>query len=598
MSSAPSKKHVSKRKAALAALEDPSADEEKGMTIEQIDEDDEAEMEAAARKAERKKAKHHEAPKLDIVSVPPPQRAAKTKAEQIRELQESMTDEEKQELAQPPVSKALVPAAAAAASSSTAVVPKNDKFTKLNPYIDTMLENEGGLSALEAFKLAYETCKPLVKSGAVRVKNPDLAIALWCYAANMRVSFMDLNDIMEHKPQLIQVKRTYEKKREVSKNEKTGKDVVKYVDDKSKPHINLRLKGEQYFMPDHVHNIYGLTFLTPFCSTAFFRHGPTYETGVDGTNGKVIRGKVTPPENAQYQITLQNQPITPLVVDDNFNNPIADYFFGIWQRLGDTVVAKSMEDGENMAEIRAMAARQLKSGTISAIPATGEEWVAWMKKFEKFKSLYRTDDSDDSAKGLQCSASVFRKPFETKEEGKVVWSEFEKDVGLTEEEKEAKHHPTELFKDQKFNKKTKQLQIHNDIPTFRGRRHDELEEGKSYPAPLIYVGKSHAVITRRHRVAVLSSMGVYEWQFDTPGLTNKPLAYIVLGRDDQLKRLTIDDIVAVDPRYAVPMAQPFGEDDTAEQQQQQQGSVDAEGNWSAMPADPDHAGFGSSSESK
>ncbi len=591
MSSKTSTKSTGKRKAAPAEGELPPTDP---MLIEQIEEGDDNESEPpheeethAARK-ERKKQKKAAAaaagPKLTLTmhsssasSSSSAAAAPVSKSDQLQALLAGMSEEEKKELnLLPPPSTALVPAAST--GSSTAVVSVGG-FTRMNPYVDTILENEGGMSPLEAFKQAYAACTPaMIRAGVVKVKNPDLALALWCKASNLRVSFMELADIMEKHPNHIQVVRTYEKVKDAK---------GKMVDDKDKPHVNIRLKGDQFFMPDHVRNMYGLTWLSPFCSTAFFKHGPTLETGVEGTNGKMINGNPTEPKSAQYQ----NKPYTHLVVDDDFNNPIADHFFAVWNRLADTVMTKAMACNENMLQVRKVAEKQLKNKTIAALPSTGEEWVEWMKKNNYFKTLFRMDDSDDSAKGLGVSTSCYRTPFEQKESGKVIWREELKDYKP----------PTPMFKDQEFNAKTKKAQIHNDIPTFRCRRADEIQEGKSYTGPLIYVGMSHAVITGKHKVAVLAGIGLYEWLLDTPGVTNKQLAYVVLGREDQLKRLQVDDIVPVDPRFGCPMAQPFGEEDASAAAAAASGSVDADGNWTgfapaaaasaATQPDPDHAGF-------
>lgn len=559
-----SKPHLSKRKAALAALEDDDAST--GATIQLIDDGDEEEEEKETSKAERKK--HKKEPKLAAAAAAPAASASTTVAE-----------EGDSEMAKP-----LAPVVAAASSSSSqamvpmaagAMVPAEKcKFTKLNPFIDTQIENDGEVDAVTKIKAAYEICKPLVRQGACRVKNPDLALALWCYAANMRISYLDVEETMNKKPHLIQVARTYEKIRDAK---------GKFVDDTSKPHVNPRLKGEQFFMPDHVHNLYGLSMLSPFCSTRFFKHGPTVESGVEGTNGKVIEGTATPPLQAQYQVTLTNKPVMPHIVDEDFNNPIAGHFLDVHKRLTRTVMAKALENSENMVEVRKIAAKQFKDKTIPALPSTGEEWVDWMMKNGKFKSLERTDEEDDTLRGLQCSVPVFRRPIQRKENGRVVWSELDEDKDLTDEEKEAKRYPSELFKTHRENKHG-MPHIHNDIPTFRGRRADELEEGKTYPCPLIFVGMSQNYITPKHKIAVVYKVDMYEWKLDKAGVTCKQMAYIVLGTDEQLKRIDLETVVAVDPRFAIPMAQPFGHDPTKDTST---GSTDAAGNWSAMPADPD-----------
>lgn len=526
---------------------------------------------------------------------------ALTKAEQLKALLAGMSDAEKMEINLAPLaaaaasssSSALVPAAAAA--GAMAVIPAGDaqqqpKYTSLNPYVDTLLENEGEVPPATAFVTAFESCNKLVRGGACRVKNPDLALALAAVYNGGCVGWMEVDAFVKKTPHLLFVNRTYEKMVVGGKRQ----------DDKEKPHVNPRLKREQHFMPAHVRNVYGLTVLSPFCSLQYYKYGPTVELGVEGTNGKEINDAATPPLQSQYQATLTNKPVTSLVVDENFNNPIADLYLNFEGRLNETLMAKAMENPDNMTELRKIANKQLKDKSISAVPSTGEEWVKWMKANNKLKTLEREDEADETWRGVQCSVSVFRQPVKTRDStGKVTWCELDEDKDLTPQQVEAKRHPSALFKEHRVNKNG-QDQIHNEIPTFRCRRADELIEGKPLPTggPFIRVAFSRTSITPQHKIAMLYSKNIYEWKFDKAGITNKPLAQIVLGTHDQLKNLTLDDVVAVDPRYAIPMAQPFGEEDLAPIHIP--GVTDEKGNWSgfaaAAPADPDHAaaGFGSS----
>lgn len=500
------------------------------------DVDDEEEDAAAAAAAAAKKSKHKKSKHTKVADAPaaaaaavaaaPAAESVKTKAEMIQEIMASMTDEEKSvnSGALVPFVAAPVAAAASAPAAAVAIVPKlaligdgDDDADDAKAFV-AKLQN-----AFKAIPLA------MVRKGATLVKNPDLSVLLWSAANKHKLHFMEL-DAPERD---LHVRR--------SKDMKYDEKLKKKVSSGGKEFINLNTKFDQAFTNDIT--LRGFNMLSPFFRPAFLNHGNTVDTGVNGTQGKVIRDNVTRPGGEQYQLSVTNKPYSILIQDSDYNNPIVSHFFDVWEHTVDTALAKAMADPENMTEIRKVAKLSHKNKMIDKMPDTDLEWVAWMKKSANFKTRFGADESDPSMKMLGMGVSCYRKPQKHYQNGKV-WAEEDLSDYVP---------PSAMFEEQKFDEKGN-VQIHNNLPVWRCRRADEVEPGVHYDSPFILIPQENVHLTSQDVIAVIFQFGLYEWQFDVAGATAKQQGYIWLNKADELKKLALDDITACDPRYCVPGA--------------------------------------------
>lgn len=442
--------------------------------------------------------------------------AKKSKVEQMKELLASMTDEEKKEMR-------IVPAAAAAASAKP---PTRDLFGVATAVVATTSApqkkiNVDSLHAATQFIQSVRDDPTVAHSTSCLVSNPDLALFLWCSLNRCNMHFLEL---LEPEKKL-KVTRTFARK--------FDKATKKWVDIPDQPFLNMGMKTQQRSPVKGV-PVFGFCMLSPFAKVAFLKHGPTTETGLGGTYKKVIKQQETLPGNEQYQVSITNNSIS-ILEDENGNNPVVSKFFEAWQNTVDQALIKACEDPTSFPAIRGEIATKVKKGKLDKAPATAAEMAEWMKDNGFFKIRFEEDDGDDTKMMLGLGVSCYRS------------------FGKYEDMSKYKHPPHPMFKLNEFKKKGG-LQRHFDLPVFRYRRPDEVEAGKHYDSPFILIPSANAVLTSRDVIAIGFRLGLYEWQFDTAGETNKQMFYIWLNKADALKKMDMANLTPCDFRYACPMA--------------------------------------------
>jgi len=449
------------------------------------------------------------------------------------------------------------PAAAAAAGPMAGAVVLSS-----TPIVETLQDEDGKeeVPMIDKFLHAYTQLSGVVGRGLARVKNPDLALALVMYAMKNKMHYLNMSakDVL--------VTRTFEKVFD-NKTKKFVDGTAAYINFKTKFPQSLPTVGE----------FRGLTICSPFCHAAYLNWGPTEELGVNGTVGRVIKGNAVPAALAQYQLSLSNKAWTTLVQDDDFNNPVMSHFFEWSKKLNAGLLTKVIERDGSIPEVR----KKLKGSAGLDPQAFADAAIA----ANLFKTRFDVDEDDPTVALIGMGVSVYR----------PIKKEFANGKEVGQEDLSDYTHPSPMFKANEVNKNGKP-QVHNQLPLFRFRRVDELEAGVKYDHPYIRVPDANAALTSADVVAVVYSVGFYEWQLDKCGITNKPVALLWLNKEAELKKMSLSDIQECDPRHAMPMAGHYKGplDYAAEQSAAAKSTTDANGNFSAFANDPDHADFASS----
>lgn len=453
-------------------------------------------------------------------------------------------------------STALVPAAAAPSSSTAAAAGAPSSSLAL--VIATLQDEEGKdeTPMIDKFLAAHKQLMSLVIRGIVRVKNPDLALALTLHAMKDKMHYLHMDAAS------VLVTRTNEKVFDQASR--------KYVDGPT-AYINFKTKFPQS-LPT-VGEFRGMVVCSPFCHAKYLNWGPTEELGVNGTVGRIIKGNAVTAELAQYQLSLSNKAWTLLVQDDDYNNPIMSHYFEWSKQFNRGLLTKVIGRDGSIAQVR----KQLKGSAALEPEAFADAIIA----ANLFKTRFDVDDDDATVALIGMGTSVYRPVKKEYAGGKEVGTE----------DLSGYKHPSPMFAANACNKKGK-AQVHNQLPLFRFRRVDEIEEGVKYDSPFIRVPDANAALTSADVVAVVYSVGFYEWQLDKCGITNKPVALLWLNKEEELKKMSLLDIQECDPRYAMPMAGHYKGplDHAAEQSAAAKGTTDAAGNFDAFASDPDHAG--------
>lgn len=489
-----------------------------------VDEAEEHENENEAEDTEQPKSKHKHKSKKHKATRP--ELTAAERAAMMTEFMASMTDEQKADMLQlgkkipaPYItgSTALTTSLAPAAAETRVAIIEDMEDEEETPFMERMIA-------------AHKKCMPMVRRGLVKVKNPDLAAWMWSDHSKSNIHFMGLRNAKRD----ILVRRVDQKtwNNETKKMVKTG----------DKAFININTKFDQRLAGEP---LMGYSTMSAFSRTAFQRWGPTAETGVNGTEGKEIKGNKVAPGLEQYQHTLVNKPFNPLMQDESYNNPVMSFMIEEEDKKNMTILAKVAEGQDSISDAKKAIREAIKKGKVDkAVLESGESMATCINELKLFKTIMKADEADPTSTSMGMAVSCYRKPKKVYDGGREVGTE---DISKYKE-------PSSMFTRNMHDSKGN-LQIHNRIPLYRCRRADEVVEGEKYDSPFILVPFENAALdSSRDVIATVFHKGFYEWQYDKCGITNKPCAFIWLNDIKSLEKMTLDDIVACDPRYAIPMA--------------------------------------------
>lgn len=399
-------------------------------------------------------------------------------------------------------------------SASTAV-----SFGPLHVYChDEMMDNPSQEEYMKKFWTIMGYCRPLLIQG-VRVINPDLALYLFLRHAKSNCAGLDFNE-----------------SRHVSVTRSEGKNKVNgRLVGNGTFYINLGSKSDAK-VPGLDLNKSKLNIVTPFARTLYTRYGPTIETGLDGNKGKSIKGKVVANGQEKYDILMTTKPYHDSVKDADENNPIQVEFqraqLASEKRLLRQMVANPLMLVDMRKDINKSAGRILSDEEMYE--------ALLLDKNTNFKINKTSDEGDETATQMTINRSCYRMIFEEQDSGAPAV-------------KSANPYPSPMFVKNKERADGKQ-QVHNPIPVYRFRRHDEVVEGVEYKSILIRIPDEEAVITNDDVISVDFIKGVYEYQLNADGYTNKQACILWLNNQQALDAIATKDIVPCDPTKCMPMA--------------------------------------------
>lgn len=389
--------------------------------------------------------------------------------------------------------------------------------TIAGPPVDNLFCSPGDKrKTLEQFREAYYAFLPLAKRGLAKVRNPDLAMALACTALKLNVGVLDLD--VDNFDVFFQVSRAQNK------------------------YINFYSKtGQKDFSGK---KLMGYTFVTSAFVPAYaFKYGATESTGVNGNQGKTMEcdtGTVeTKPGEESYECTVGVAPIHSEMKDAKANNPMALDFMTAMVRIMDLAWAAIWKNPQNFVQRRAQLAN------LGLVPKDAEEGLLMLRKINAYKDKLKQSESDSSAYTLAMKASCYRHPA--------------KQYGVEVEDHAAYAPPSLMFADQyrteKTDPKTKQksvdIKLVNELPVWRWRRPDEVEEGKKYASPWILIPRDNVRLTRDDAIHTLFSLAFYDNSARNEcGFKYVPVGYVWLNTKDALDKLDLAEIEPCNPLVA------------------------------------------------
>lgn len=313
--------------------------------------------------------------------------------------------------------------------------------------------------------------------------------------------------------------------------------------------VNVKMKkaATQHFPPLGDLTL-GLHLVTPFCVAPWLKLGPTVETGVEGTRGKVVDGQVTKDEDSKYEFNVSTRAYSRLVKDSDGKNPWASRYINETRKAINRVLRKKMcEIPELLTKVREerikREAEKKKKGKLlsqSDKEALGRPLDQWIEEEGLWKTRELTNTfNEETNEETGFNVSVFR----------TLRTDY-----VTKEPLETPEEPvSDLFKVVTVNNKGKPL-VRNNLPVYRLRRHDEVIPGVKQSL-LIQVPFGEYILTRNSVISVLYKVGVYEWKRDKAGTTQKPVALIYLNELEELAKFTEENPpVECNPLEAMPMA--------------------------------------------
>jgi hypothetical protein len=385
-------------------------------------------------------------------------------------------------------------------------------------------------------KIASEAARltpAIAKRKTVLVRNPDLAMILWCRSGKKNISWLDFNTREEANKKILFVWQQEDKAK------------------RKKEHTNVKAKRiPQSFAPTIRHPLMSLSMITPAGRTSFLKHGYTKENGVNGNLGADMgKGVIVTEAKMRYTFELNNESYSPLIADAENMNPVMTAFLEGSKHFEKAVLAAAFnttgaKKAKCMQEIEEVWAAKAEKDDRFVVPKTIDAKVeAAMALFET-KIGPSTQNKEDPGVAISFGTSAFRS----------LWSDWQT---KEQENPEAEGYvaPSDAFLLVPVNELTQKRQIHNDIPVFACRRAQDVQEGVKYDAPYFLIPKENAELDfHRDVVFVLHSKGFYPWKLNKAGCTNKQIAYIWLNTKAALMNMTSEEIVACDPLKAIPMA--------------------------------------------
>lgn len=393
------------------------------------------------------------------------------------------------------------------------------------PVDNLFLDYDNPKSIDVQFGELYLAFANLMKRGVrVKVRNPDLAMALASTKLNMKLSLVEL----------------------------TQKQGQFLVSGPNQGYMNFRRKeGQRDFSGDKLR---GYNFVSAaFVPKYFNQYGNTVATGVEGTRGKVVTDKkgkkhVTKAGEEKYEWVIGCAPIHPNMIDKNSNNPMSLWFMQGLDLVKEFAWETIWANPSAMLDMRKFLANQM--GAEAAAKLTAAEARAVLLKAEKYLDKVKVDKEDPTAFEIATAESCYRQP--RKDWKTKVYTEsinpadhefpsdgdmFRKNFAIVKEDGETKYN------------------IWNPRPVWRWRRPNEMKEGVKYASPWIPIPPENVHITNKDIVFELTDLNFYE--YSARGETSFQHGFgglVWLNTVDEMAKILLEDVEPCDPLAANPFA--------------------------------------------
>ncbi len=403
-----------------------------------------------------------------------------------RKLEEGEIDQQEQKESK--ASKQLV---ATTASSSALVAQKQAPEDRL------WLDSDSPLSITEQMIHTYLAMLPFARKGTAKVRDPNLAMALFCAVKNLKINLLELPmDEFNTKFQIYRKEDKY-----INFSRKNGQN---------------DLRGK--WMP-------GFTMVTHAFLPAYgFRYGCTEATGVNGNQGKSmqVKGKTVfiKRYEERYELNVGCKPIHPLMVDKDENNPFTVQFISAIKQFKQAAFVKMWGQKAMLKEMKAFVQEECekKRCTITknlqrpvnpdrpvegtyTVPE-GVQAMEYLEQVGKYLPKVAVNEADESDMTLQCGASVYRHPRKGNDKDGTPAEDYSHVV-----------HPSTMFANnmhQVTDEGKNVVNLWRGCDALRWRRPDEFEAGKTYDSPFIPIPPANVAFTNKSILFALSDLGFYE----------------------------------------------------------------------------------------
>lgn len=402
----------------------------------------------------------------------------------------------------------------------------------------------------KAVALAHEVVK-MMEFGKIKTNCIHTALLLHSLYYEEKVHPMEL----EFNADKLQVKRTKSEKRYRDLKEKNP--MKQYKTKQVDAHINVSLKRPQSWGGHSL--VIGAHCVTPFHRAAgFTKWGPTEETGVNGSYGRVLTPKAGPTkcDAATYSFSVDNAVFTDNAVDNNEDDPVLSWFLKMFVRgMFSVVVEKALLIKEAMLLARAAVVDHFTAKN-QEVPKSNREQATVIAQLMRIK--LDPVEGNKTGMSLNVSESVHRKV-------RVKFAE-DGETALETEDMSKYVPPSPMFAlpDSLIHATKFHAMTHRRIPMIRWRRASEVDpEIAKLPRghPRAYKGawvevpfENAAVLGGNNVVSLLTLIGVYEDIDKTFGGTMKLAGISWLNTASDLAEQTQKGIEPVDPRFCMPGA--------------------------------------------
>lgn len=532
--------HVSTPAAAAAAIE-PMADKHEEEGEEEHDDDDgEQEMLMDKFLADDKE----EEKKQDIVKAEDKPAATAAGLSRIEQLRAELAAEEKKAGGQAlvPFKKEEKEVKEDTTVAAAAAAPKKEEEMRIivGGLLPTSATDGGNqfivLPPVTSIIIRAQNLLADVRRNAYRESNPDHCVLLESMAKHRMISVFEIaNPVLQ-----IFISKSSDKKSVFNPVTRETKKFSK------PPFVNISTKFKQSF--DTNGNLFGYHLVTPFFQPAYVcKWGPTIGTGVEGDVGQEINGSIKQEDAASYNFTMSNQAYSPMLQDENYNNPIMNAFFAKLETMCHEILVKAFANATMLPEVRnVMKQRWTANGqSDESFPTKPRDLADLCKRFALCKMRFAIDKtgSDPSRKYLSVSAKVYRTLAKAREEDGGALEEVTDDM-----------RPTEMFRRNIVNKQCGLQQVHRRIPMRRYRRADEIKQGESYDSQFVHIPWQNAAVNSSDFINLLLKLGFYEWKRDMCGFKLEVTGVNWLNKMDAIASLFQTHVAPVNPLFGCPMA--------------------------------------------